>query len=250
MATSSRKKLRDIRRFDSPRSSQTVEAEESKMHHTSRKRLEEQNARKGLEDAAESLLSKSTFRKGLEKQECNTRKGQDKEARFEEPEADEDRKDATGLEIEDANPTPKGSELDIDEVSEDEAKKSLLKNPLPKARPGTNIVSDDYIPEGRLFRAHTTRGEGTTQATFRLPLAVRAVMRIASTRDGARADERFLSAQVNWGIAIPVHKDKNNYGETWLIGLGEYTGGRLWIESHLGLHPPPTRGDYFDVCQK
>ena len=46
-------------------------------------------------------------------------------------------------------------------------------------------------------------------------------MKIASTRDGPCADGGFLSAQVNCGVSLPVHKDKNNHGEIWLIGLGD-----------------------------
>ena len=59
-------------------------------------------------------------------------------------------------------------------------------------------------------------------------------MKLASTREGPCADEGFLSAQVNCSISLPVHKDKNNHGETWLIGLWDYKGGRLWIESPCG----------------
>ena len=68
-----------------------------------------------------------------------------------------------------------------DDMSEIEAKDILLNHPLPKARQRTNIVSDDYVPEGRLFGAFTTRGEGITQATFRFPLAVMALMKLASS---------------------------------------------------------------------
>ena len=57
-------------------------------------------------------------------------------------------------------------------------------------------------------------------------------------QEGPSADEGFLSAQVNCGIDLPVHKD-NNHGETWLNGVGGYTGGRLRVESPLGQHPPP-----------
>ena len=39
-------------------------------------------------------------------------------------------------------------------------------------------------------------------------------MKIASTRDGLCAEEGFLCAQVNCGDSLPVHKDKNNHGET------------------------------------
>ena len=58
-------------------------------------------------------------------------------------------------------------------MSEDGAKRIILDHPLPKARQRTNIISDDYVPEGRLLGALTTRGEGITQATFRFPLAVK-----------------------------------------------------------------------------
>ena len=134
-------------------------------------------------------------------------------------------------------------------MSEDEAKNVLLNHPLPRARQRTNIVNDDYIPEGRLFGAYATRGEGITQATFRLPLAVKALMKLASTRAGPCADEGFLSAQVNCGVSLPVHKDKNNHGEPMaspcLIGLGDFEVGRLgsralWASIH---HQQPPGSD-------
>ena len=140
--------------------------------------------------------------------ECNARKGQEKRVRFEESNASDYCKDPTVLIAEDATTTREGSEDNIDEMNEDEAKNILLNHPLPKARQRTNIVSDDYIPEERLFGAYTIR-------------------------DGPCADdhEGFLSAQVNCGFTLPVHKDNNNHGETWLMGLGDYSGGRLWTEN-------------------
>ena len=56
------------------------------------------------------------------------------------------------------------SEISSDEMNEDDAKKIILDHPLPEARQRTNIVSDDYVPEGRLFGAFATRREGITQA--------------------------------------------------------------------------------------
>ena len=42
----------------------------------------------------------------------------------------------------------------------------LLTRRLLKARQRTNVVSDDYIPEGRLFGAYATRGESIIQCCF------------------------------------------------------------------------------------
>ena len=129
------------------------------------------------------MLPKSTSHQGTEDRQCNARKGQEKKVHFDEPNADEDRKDPTGLIAEDATYTRQGSEDSIDEMSEDEAKKILLSRPLLKARQRTNIVSDDYILEGRLFGSYAAKREGIAQATFRFPLSVKALMKIASTRD-------------------------------------------------------------------
>ena len=118
------------------------------------------------------------------------------------------------------------------------------------------MSTEQYIPEGRLFGAYTTRGEGITQATFRFPLTVAAIICLAATREAVCSDEGFLSAQLNCATTLPVHKDNNNHGDTWLTGLGDYEGGRLWLESPLGLYPPPVvtepwhnalRGDYHDI---
>ena len=47
--------------------------------------------------------------------------------------------------------------------------------------------------------------------------------------------------------------------KTWLIALGSFTGGRLWLDSPVGSHPPPCikeqwqkslRGDYHDISNK
>lgn len=41
---------------------------------------------------------------------------------------------------------------------------------------------------------------------------------------------RFTSIQVNKDYRATLHVDKNNLGPSWIIGLGDYTGGRLWID--------------------
>ena len=44
---------------------------------------------------------------------------------------------------------------------------------------------------------------------------------------------------VNRAKRLHVHKDKNNHSTSWLIALGDFAGGRLWLEDPLGQHPPP-----------
>ena len=79
----------------------------------------------------------------------------------------------------------------------EEAKRVLMEHPLPWARQRTNVSTEQCIPEGRLFGAYTTRGEGITQATFRFPLTVAAIICLAATREAVCSDEGFLSAQLN-----------------------------------------------------
>ena len=93
-------------------------------------------------------------------------------------------------------------------------------------------------------------------ASYRFPEVISAIHSIAATRPSGFADEPYLSAQLNSAMSLPVHKDKNNHSMTWLIALGNFTGGRLWIESPVGTHPPPLprnsvekklRGEYLDT---
>ena len=138
----------------------------------------------------------------------------------------------------------------------DAAKSTLLNHVLPKARQRTNVFKDVYQPRGRLFGAFTTRGEGITQATFRFPEIVSAIHLLASSRPSGFTTEPYMSAQLNASSSLPLHKDKNNFARSWVIGLGSYEGGRLWIEDPLGNEPPPCisadwqkglRGCYHDI---
>ena len=124
------------------------------------------------------------------------------------------RKKKPGLNKEDLSPS---ETVKLDE-------KMIINHRLPKAKQQTNVVVDGYVPQGRLLGAYTTRGEGIAQA---------------KTRPGGFADEPYLSAQLNSAILLPIHQDKRNYGKTWLIALGSFTGGRLWLESPVGSFPPP-----------
>ena len=148
------------------------------------------------------------------------------------------------------------SSFTIDHESVQSSIRLLLEHRLPRARQRTTVVTPDYVPRGRLFGGYATRGEGVTIASYRFPQVVSAIHDIASTRPPGFTDEPYLSAQVNASTSLPVHKDKNNHSFTWLIAFGNFSGGRLWIESPIGTHPPPNprnaverklRGDYHNT---
>ena len=142
----------------------------------------------------------------------------------------------------------RASSFTIDPESVQSSVRLLLDHRLPRARQRTNVVTPDYVPRGHFFGGYTTRGEGVTIAFYRFPQVVSAIHDIASTRPSGFTEEPYLSAEVN--------KDKNNHNFTWLIAFGNFTGGRLWIESPIGTHPPPNprnaveqklRGDYHNT---
>ena len=124
-------------------------------------------------------------------------------------------------------------------MTRQEAQEIIMRHSLPKAVSRKNVQLPGYVPEGRLFGAFTARGEGITQATHRYPKAVQAIHHLASLRGGEAKSEGYLSAQVNRAKRLQVHKDKSNHSTSWLIALGDFTGGRLWLVDPLGQHPPP-----------
>ena len=170
------------------------------MLHTSRKGLEEQNdPREGMAKEGTSLIPEmgqaivgELLRSNLTNDECNAPSGRTRQVKRVHFDESSDCIDGSAAAMtNDATDAPSGPESSneaatarngSEEMSEIEAEDILLNHPLPKARQRTNIVSDDYIPEGRLFGAFATRGEGITQAIC--PLAVTALMRLASTREG------------------------------------------------------------------
>ena len=106
-----------------------------------------------------------------------------------------------------------------------EAQEIIMKHSLPKATSRKHVQLPGCVPKGRLFGAFTSRGEGVTQATYNYPRVVEAIHHLASLRDGETKSERYLSAQVDRAQRLQAHKDKNNHSTTWLIALGDSTGG-------------------------
>lgn len=48
---------------------------------------------------------------------------------------------------------------------------------------------------------------------------------------------KFTSIQVNVDYASKPHVDRNNLGASFIIGLGNYTGGKLWVHDDIGRKP-------------
>eukprot|EP00929_Paragymnodinium_shiwhaense_P036234 TRINITY_DN19445_c0_g1_i2.p1 TRINITY_DN19445_c0_g1~~TRINITY_DN19445_c0_g1_i2.p1 ORF type:complete len:487 (-),score=130.97 TRINITY_DN19445_c0_g1_i2:376-1836(-) len=46
------------------------------------------------------------------------------------------------------------------------------------------------------------------------------------------SDATFTSIQVNKDYGAALHVDGNNRGPSWIIGLGDYSGGQLWLHPH------------------
>ena len=148
--------------------------------------------------------------------------------------------------------------LQLEDVKD--AIETLGEHSLPLAKRRTNVTSEDYTPRGRkVFWGYTIWGEGMTHASLRFPELVAAIHKIASTRPNGFSEEPCLSAQLNAARQLPVCKDKNNHRRIWLISSGSCEGGRLWVESPVGSHAPPTakcdwrkalRGDFYSVREQ
>ena len=65
--------------------------------------------------------------------------------------------------------TEQEEEHEEGEMTLKEAQEIIMRHSLPKAVSRKNVQLPGYVPEGRLFGAFTTRGEGITQATYRYP---------------------------------------------------------------------------------
>ena len=45
------------------------------------------------------------------------------------------------------------------------------------------------------------------------------------------ADFYYTSIQLNLNYAAALHTDNNNMGKSFILGLGDYTGGELYVET-------------------
>eukprot|EP00446_Apocalathium_sp_SHHI-4_P032421 CAMPEP_0177246294 /NCGR_PEP_ID=MMETSP0367-20130122/50929_1 /TAXON_ID=447022 ORGANISM="Scrippsiella hangoei-like, Strain SHHI-4" /NCGR_SAMPLE_ID=MMETSP0367 /ASSEMBLY_ACC=CAM_ASM_000362 /LENGTH=526 /DNA_ID=CAMNT_0018698297 /DNA_START=63 /DNA_END=1640 /DNA_ORIENTATION=- len=75
---------------------------------------------------------------------------------------------------------------------------------------------------------------GVTASTSRFPWLARL---LAAFGRQAHPNFAFTSIQVNVNYAARPHVDRNNLGQSQIIGLGDYTGGELWVHDDVGQVP-------------
>ncbi|CAJ1446524.1 unnamed protein product [Effrenium voratum] len=81
--------------------------------------------------------------------------------------------------------------------------------------------------------SHWTKGATVSAATRLRPALTALLCRFARQE---LAGFEFTSIQVNKDYKAAMHVDKNNLGPSFILGLGDYSGGWLWIDdgSNLG----------------
>ena len=112
---------------------------------------------------------------------------------------------------------------------------SSLPHLLP-LNPGRHTI---YEEEGARVRGiHfgllVRRGKGISQADRRWPEARRALHLLAQCRP---VNHPYLAIQVNMlteSNQIPEHSDSRNYGDSWVIACGSYTGEELMLKTSDG----------------
>ena len=50
----------------------------------------------------------------------------------------------------------------------------------------------------------------------------------------ATPEFEFTSVQLSYNYASRLHVDRNNVGSSYVIGLGNYVGGNIWVHDKEG----------------
>lgn len=101
-----------------------------------------------------------------------------------------------------------------------------------------NTTRKNVMPEG----AHSIRGlllglyvyggsVGVAAHTTKRPWLTRLL--VGALRSAA-PDFPFTSIQLNYNYASRPHVDKGNLGNSYIVGLGDYSGGELWVHDDTG----------------
>ena len=82
---------------------------------------------------------------------------------------------------------------------------------------------------GRLAERGPLQGIVASVNTRRRPNLTQTLVNFA--RRSVGADFKFTSIQVNKNYLSALHVDKNNHGDSYIIGVGDYADGELWVQN-------------------
>lgn len=114
------------------------------------------------------------------------------------------------------------------DITEESVLRVLHATDIPLNTARKNILPDGTTAvRGMLLGFYSLAGNvGITDASKSRPWLVRLLANFARK---SNPDFEFTSIQVNKNYASRPHVDKNNLGESLIIGLGDYTGGDVWV---------------------
>ena len=99
---------------------------------------------------------------------------------------------------------------------------------IPNQNHRVNVKMRDHEVIGMpLGVINTRRGFGPSSQTILRPNLAKLLTHWARA---ANPGFQFTSIQINKNTLCRVHVDKNNLGPSLLIGLGDYSGGELWVD--------------------
>ena len=104
---------------------------------------------------------------------------------------------------------------------------------VPTTGTRKNVMPDGVgVIHGFLLGLYNYGGNtGMAGGTLRPPLLL--WLLIQALRKEA-PDFPFTSIQINYGYAFRPHVDKNNLGTSYIVGVGDYTDGELWVDDDTG----------------
>lgn len=112
--------------------------------------------------------------------------------------------------------------------------KALAMTHIPLSASRTNVIPDGMkAVHGMILGMYVYSSTvGVSLATARRPWLTKLL--VGFLRSECGEGKPFTSIQVNMNYAAKLHVDRNNLGTSHIVGLGNYTGGDLWVEDHLG----------------
>lgn len=123
--------------------------------------------------------------------------------------------------------------LESGQISAEAVLRALEASHIPWSSTRKNVLPDgEQAVQGMICGLYVFAAKiGISLATTRRPWLTRLLAQFAQL---AHPGFPFTSIQVNKNYAARPHVDKNNLGDSFIIGLGDYQGGSLWVQDDAG----------------